>query len=406
MELVERVYRGSLEALEVVSRYAHRTPLEHSATFSRATGLRVYLKYENMQKTGSFKVRGALYKVWRLRGTVEGVVAASAGNHAQGVAYAASCLGLRSVIVMPVTASIAKVEATRGYGAEVVLYGEVYDDAERKAREIAEERGYAFVHAFDDPEVIAGQATVGHELLDQLGDVDVVVVPIGGGGLASGVAVVLKKRRPRVKIIGVEPENAAKMLASIRAGHPVEIEPRPTIADGLVTKRPGRYTYALVSELVDDIVTVSEEEIAHAIYMLLERCKVLAEGAGAASLAALLSGKVEAPRGAKTVAIVSGGNIDLTQLYRVLLRGLAEEGRIVVLDGYVPDTPGTLARIASIVASHRGNIVDVVHERTDLAAPAWHTRLMIVAEVPSRRTAEEIVEELNRRGYRFRVAGR
>ncbi len=403
MKLVEQVYRKSVEALEVVHKYAHRTPLEHSATFSRITGLNVYLKYENMQKTGSFKVRGALYKVSRVASRVKGVVAASAGNHAQGVAYAARCYGLKAVIVMPETASIAKIEATKGYGAEVILYGRVYDEAEQEARRIAREKGYEFIHAFNDVDVIAGQGTIGHELLEQLPSVDAIVVPIGGGGLISGIASVVKTRKPNVKVIGVEPSHAPKMLASLRAGHPVRIEPKPTIADGLVAKSPGELTYSIVSELVDDIVTVSEEEIAHAIYLLLERCKILAEGAGAVSIAAILSGKVDVERGRNIVAIISGGNIDLTQLYRVLLRGLCEAGRIVVIEGYAPDTPGTLYRITGVIAKHKGNIIDVIHERTDIHAPAWHTKIVIVVEVPSLNTAKNIVDELSKLGYRFTI---
>ncbi len=398
MDLPRMVYREALLAKSVIEKYAHKTPLDYTATLSRITGASVYLKCENLQKTGSFKVRGALYKVYKVKDKAKGVVAVSAGNHAQGVAYAARCFGLKSVIVMPVGASISKVEATRGYGAEVVLYGSVFDEAEKKAREIAEERGYEMVHAFNDLDVIAGQGTIALEILDQLNGVETVIVPIGGGGLISGIASVLKQVKPSVKVIGVEPEAAPKMLESMKAGRPVWIKPKPTIADGLVVKKPSDLTFKLVSELVDDIVTVSEEEIAHAIYLLLERCKILAEGAGAVSVAALLSGKVQV-KGRNTVAVVSGGNIDLTALYRVLMRGLCEAGRIVVLQGYVPDTPGTLARVTEVIAKHRGNIIDVLHERTDVKAPAWHAKVSVVIEVPSRKEAKAIVEELEKQGY-------
>jgi threonine dehydratase len=402
--LVDKIYELSLEARKVVSRYAHRTPLDYSATFSRMTGSEVYLKYENLQKTGSFKIRGALFKISRLAGKVPGVVAASAGNHAQGVAYAAQRLGLPAVIVMPVDASIAKVEATKGYGAEVVLHGEIYDDAEAEALRIARERGYAFIPAFDDPEVIAGQATLGHEILDDLPGVETIVVPLGGGGLASGIAVVAKRRRPGVKIIGVEPAEVPKFTESLRAGRPVRVAPKPTIADGLAVKRPGHITFEIVRRLVDRVVTVTEDEIAHAIYLLLERAKVLAEGAGAAALAALLAGKVPEARGSKTVAIISGGNIDLTVLGRVLARGLAFSGRIAVFEGYVPDRPGSLAAVASVIASHRANILEVVHEREDTRAPPWHTLLRITVEVPGQEEALGILEELRRRFPRFRLA--
>ncbi len=402
--LVDDIYRMSKEALNVVSKYAHKTPLDYSATFSRIAGGRVFLKCENLQKTGSFKVRGALYKISRVKDRVKGVVAVSAGNHAQGVAYASRCFGLDSIIVMPVNASIAKVEATKSYGAKVVLYGEVFDESFKKALEIARETGYEIIHAFNDPQVIAGQGTISFEVFEKIGAPDVIVVPIGGGGLISGIACVAKKLSGgRTRIIGVEPKACPKMLESMRAGRIVDVEPKPTIADGLVVKKPGELTFKLVSELVDDIVTVSEEEIAHAIYMLLERCKLLVEGAGAVATAAIISGKIDV-KGRKTVSIVSGGNIDLTSLYKVVIRGLCEEGRIVVIEGYIPDTPGSLARVAKVVAENRGNIVEVVHRRAEVKSPAWHVRVEIIVEVPSRGKAEEIVSELNKLGYNLRLS--
>ncbi len=399
-EVISAIYAKSIEAVDVVSKYARTTPVEESATFSRLAGTKVLLKYENLQKTGAFKVRGALYKIHKLRGRVEGVVAASAGNHAQGVAYAASMHGLKSVIVMPTTAPISKIEATKSYGAEVVLYGSIYDDAEEKAREIARKRGYEFIHPFDDPDIIAGQGTIAHELVKQVGVFDTIVVPIGGGGLISGIAVVLKRLMPNIRVIGVEPENAAKMLASIRAGKPVQISAKPTIADGLATKKPGDLTFKIVQSLVDEIVTVSEEEIAHTIYLLLERGKVLVEGAGAASLAALIHGKIPVV-GEKTVVLLTGGNIDLNALYRIVLRGLARGERIARISGYVPDSPGQLLKVLEIIARHRGNIIDIVHDRTDLAAPAWHARVTVLLEVPSSDTLTRILEELGREGMKF-----
>ncbi len=399
-ELVETIYEKSIEAVEVVSRYARLTPVEESTTFSKMVGSRVFLKYENLQKTGAFKVRGALYKISRIRGKVKGVVAASAGNHAQGVAYASTIFGLKSVIVMPETAPISKIEATRNYGAEVVLHGTIYDDAEKKAREIALERGYEFIHPFDDIDIIAGQATIAHELVKQVGAIDTIVVPIGGGGLISGIAVVFKKLMPNVKIIGVEPENAAKMKASLSAGKPVTITAKPTIADGLATKRPGEITFKIVQALVDDIVTVSEEELAYTIYLLLERGKVLVEGAGAASLAALVNRKVE-KLGRRVVAILSGGNIDLNALYRILLRGLVRGGRIARITGYVADTPGQLLHVLEVIAKHRGNILDIIHDRSDVSAPAWHAKVTVLLEIPSLRALEQILEELKSEGIRF-----
>jgi len=402
--IAEEVYARSREALEVISKYIHRTPLEKSATFSKIVGANVYLKLENLQKTGAFKVRGALYKAFKLRREgVRGVVAASAGNHAQGVAYGAQVLGMRAVIVMPESASIAKVEATRNYGAEVVLYGSVYDDAEKKAREIAEREGLVMIHPFDDIDVMAGQATIAWEVLEQLRDIDIVVVPIGGGGLASGILSVIKKRSPNTKVIGVEPEAAPKMLASLRAGRPTVLEPKPSLADGLVTKRPGELTFKVVSSLIDDIVTVSEREIAYAIYMLLERCKLLAEGAGAASLAAILSGKIEAK--GNVVALITGGNIDVTTLYRVLMEGMNESGRVAIVRGSVPDVPGSLSRVLSVIAKHRANVIDVEHHRHGPGIDPWHVVVEIVMEVPSRETTKKIIEDLNRIGLRFEEVG-
>ena len=396
------IFDGSREALEVVRGYTHVTPLSYSVSLSRISGCRVYLKYENLQKTGSFKVRGALYKVYTLRNKVNGVVAASAGNHAQGVAYAASAFGMRSVIVMPETASISKIEATQGYGAEVILYGRVYDEAYTKALEVARDRGYEFVHAFDDPHVIAGQATIAWELLEQLGEFDVILVPVGGGGLIAGVASVLRRVRPSVKIVGVEPEAAPKMKESLKAGKPVVVEPRPTVADGLVTRRPGDITFQLTSNLVDDVVTVGEEEISRAIYMLLERKKTLVEGAGAVGVATLLSGKLKL-EGSKVVALLSGGNIDLTVLNKIILRGLAESGKLARIIGYIPDYPGQLRRALDVIARHRGNILDIVHDRSDPQTPAWHAKVTIVFETPNINVTRRIVEELEKEGFKFQM---
>jgi len=369
------------------------------------TGGIIYLKYENLQKTGAFKVRGALYKVYKIAQSSKsrGVIAASAGNHAQGVAYAASVFGLNSIIVMPETASISKIEATKSYGADVILYGKVYDEAYEKAKEIAEEKGYEFVHAFDDLDVIAGQGTIALEILKELSDIDVFIVQIGGGGLASGIATVIRKLRgSSVKIIGVEPENAPKMKMSIKAGKPVEIEAKPSLADGLVTKKPGDITFRIISELVDDIVTVSEDEIAQAMYLLLERNKILAEGAGAAGLAALLSGKINV-RGKKVVTIISGGNVDLTAIYRIILRGLSSIGRIVSLRGSIPDVPGSLSRVLQIIAEERGNIVEIYHNRFEPLVDPWHAQVELIVEVPSIDIVNRIIKRLKSLGFAFKA---
>lgn len=390
----------SREAYEIIRKYLHVTPVSFSTTFSKISHCKVYLKYENLQKTGSFKARGALYKVYTIKDRVKGVVAASAGNHAQGVAYAASIFNLPSVIVMPESASVSKVEATKGYGAEVILYGRVFDESYSKALEIARERGFEFIHAFDDLRIIAGQSTIAWELLEQIGDFDSVVVPVGGGGLISGIASVIKKVKPNVKIIGVEPEAAPKTLLSIKAGKPVIIEPKPTVADGLVAKRPGDITFQFIANLVDDIVTVGEEEISQAIYLLLERKKTLVEGAGAVGVAALISGKVKL-EDRKVVVLLSGGNIDLTILNKIILRGLVGTGRITRITGYIPDYPGQLKRVLEVIAQHRGNILDISHDRADPRTPAWHAKVTIMFETPSIQVTREILEKLKGEGFKF-----
>lgn len=402
--LIDKIYSDILEASAVLRGVVHLTPLDYSATFSRVTGAKVYLKLENLQKTGSFKVRGAYYKIWSLSGDEKrrGVVAASAGNHAQGVAYAASRQGVSAKIVMPITAPLAKVEATRNYGAEVVLHGRVYDEAYQKALEIAESEGRVLVHPFDDPKIIAGQGTIALEILGQLGkQPDVVVVPVGGGGLISGVAVAIRKRLgSSVRIVGVEPSYADKMRRSLEAGRPVSVEARPGLMDGLVTKKPGELTYKLVSELVDELVTVTDSEVARAIFMLLERSKILAEGAGAASLAAILSGKVDV-RGKRVVALISGGNMDLTRLTTLVERELARANRIVRIRGAVPDQPGQLNRVLEVLAKARFNIIDIRHDRlVPFLDPGW-AAVEVIAEAPSEELVDEIIAELNAMGLPF-----
>ncbi len=399
-ELVEEIYHGSKEAEKVIMKYAYRTPVEYSEALSEIVRAEIHLKLENLQKTGSFKIRGALYKMSRVKDHAKGVVTASAGNHAQGVAYASSVFKLPCIVVMPESASITKVESTRNYGAEVILHGRIYDDAERRAVEISEEMGYTLIHPFDDPDIISGQGTIVLEMVKQIEDLDTIIVPVGGGGLISGIAVVAKRLNPDVEIIGVEPENAPKFVESLRAGRIQNVETKPTVADGLVTKKPGKVTFKIVKELVDSIVTVSEDEIARAIHFLLEKQKVLAEGAGAAGVAALLGGKMDV-KGKKVAAVVSGGNIDLTAIYRLIIRALANAGRLAVIQGYVPDTPGNLSDVTGIIAEYRGNIIDVSHHREDLRAPAWHTALQIVFEVESEEVVMRILEELKEKGYCF-----
>ncbi|WP_456370024.1 threonine ammonia-lyase [Geoglobus sp.] len=396
---IEEISARAREAREIISEHVYTTPVDYSDALSEIAGGEVYLKLENLQKTGSFKIRGALYKVHKI-GRVGGVIAASAGNHALGVAYASSVYGVPCTVVMPEFATIMKVESARRLGAEVVLHGRVYDDAERRAVELSKERGLVFVHPFDDPDIVAGQGTVAIEMMGQIDDLDAVIVPLGGGGLISGISAVVKSENPEVEVIGVEPENAPKFAASLKAGRILDVEVKPTIADGLATKKPGKITFQLVRELVDRVVTVSEDDIARAIYFLLEYEKVLAEGAGAAGVAAILGGKVDVS-GRKVAVVVSGGNIDLTTIYRLIIRGLVNSGRLAVIRGYVPDSPGKLSEVTGIVARHRGNIVDVIHHREDLSAPAWHTALQIALEVESPAVVERILNELRSRGYQF-----
>jgi len=402
----EYYYEESRMAETIMRGKLHRTPIDFSRTLSNTVGANVYLKLENLQKTGSFKARGALYKIHSLPpGQREGVVAASAGNHAQGVAWSASALGVPAVIVMPETAPVSKVEAARGYGAEVILYGRVYDDAYRKAVEIAGERGYTLIHPFDDPKVIAGQGTVMLEIAGQMKEKpDTIIVPVGGGGLISGIAAVARSLYGGdVRIVGVEPVYAAKFTESLRAGRPVTVKARPGIMDGLVTKKPGRITFELVRKLVDEVVTVGDQAVSKAIFLLLERGKTVAEGAGAAGVAALLTGKVRVREGENVVVVVSGGNIDPTRMTKVLMYELGRSGRIVKFEGVIPDEPGSLNRVLEIISSVRMNIVDITHDRfSAILEPGW-AKVEVVVETPDKRRVEDVLYKLNGEGFPFRV---
>jgi len=403
LNLVSEIYELSVKAREILTNHAHETPIVSSYTLDSIVGRRVYLKLENMQKTGAFKVRGALFKIYELisRMRVRGVVAASSGNHAQGVAYAASRLGVEAVVVMPRTASATKVNATRSYGARVILYGDYYDEAYAKALEIAGETGYPFIHPYDDPYVIAGQATIAHEILDKIPEPAYIIAPIGGGGLISGLAVAAKKRFPRANVIGVEPVNAPSMYMRIKHGA-VETVVKPSIADAVVVKRPGVITSRIVEELVDDIVLVDEEDISHAIAFLLERAKIVAEGAGALPVAALLSGKL-AVESEPVVAVISGGNIDPALLSRVIVHEMARDKRLVTLIGEVYDKPGELRNVVEVLAKHGLNIVDVRHNRWDPRLLPIKAFVEIVAEAKSCSDVEEALKELASRGYAFTV---
>ena len=341
----------------------------------------IYLKTENLQVTGSFKVRGAYYKISQLTEEQKkaGVIACSAGNHAQGVALSATKNGIKSVVCMPDGAPISKVEATKGYGAEVVLVPGVYDDAYEKALELQKEKGYTFVHPFDDEDVIAGQGTIGLEILNQLENIDAVVVPIGGGGLISGVAFAIKSLKPNIKVYGVQAKNAPSMYESFKQKKQITLDTVSTFADGIAVKHPGDNTFEIVSKYVDEILTVSEDEIAMAILTLMERQKLVSEGAGATAVAAVLSDKVPV-KGKNVVCVVSGGNIDVNILSRVLTRGLKSSGRNVNMQIALEDKPGQLVLVSSIIAKCGGNIINVRYERSDLNMPISSCYLTIGME--------------------------
>jgi threonine dehydratase len=380
----------------------YRTPCARSETLSRQTGQNIFLKLENLQMTGSFKERGALNKIATLtpEQSARGVVAASAGNHAQGVAHHATQRGIRSVIVMPLTTPLVKVQATRGFGAEVVLHGANYDEACEEATRRCQAEGMTFIHPFDDPLVMAGQGTIGLELLEQIENLEAVVVPIGGGGLIGGIACAVKESKPDVRMIGVQTARLPSMKEAVREHHPVTLEPATTIADGIAVRRAGEITFPVVARYVDEIVTVNEDEIASAILILLEREKTLAEGAGAAALAAVLQKRTSLPAFTRTAVIVGGGNIDVTLLSRIIERGLVQDGRLIRLRIHLLDKPGALAELTQIIAAHRANIVDTLHNRAYYGVNLGDTVIDITMETRGREQVEELVAALTAAGYK------
>ena len=388
------------QARQRISSLVHRTPLLSSATLSAMTDAPVLLKAENLQRTGSFKLRGAANRIAQLSPAERkrGVIAASAGNHAQGVALAASRMGIPCVIVMPRRASLAKVEATRGYGAQVELAGDSYDDAQRRAKALADERRLVLVHPFDDAQVIAGQGTIGLEILEDAPDVRLVVVPIGGGGLIGGIAAAVKAKAPRVRVVGVQAAAAPACVESLRGGRRVAVRPRPTVADGIAVGRPGKLPLELIRRYVDDVVTVDEEDITRTMVLLLERCKQVVEGAGAAALAALMAGKAGQPRG-KAVAILSGGNIDPTVIDRVVEHGLAHAGRYLVLRVVLLDRPGQLARLLNAIAEAEGNVQDVSHVRRGLHLAIEQVEVQVTVETRGPDHIQQVLERLAASGY-------
>jgi threonine dehydratase len=380
-----------------------RSPCPYSHALSEIAGAKVYLKLENLQMTGSFKERGACNRLSVLSAgdRAQGVVAASAGNHAQGVAYHARRLGIDATIVMPESTPLVKVSATRRYGANVVLSGSGYDEAYEAARRIETDEKRVFVHPFDDELVIAGQGTIGLELLEQNPYLDAVIVAVGGGGLAAGVALAIKETNPRVKVYGVEPENVASMRAAFAHGGPTTIAGKPTIADGVAVRTVGATTYDVCRRYLDDIVTVDEEEIAEALLFLLEREKTVAEGAGAVPVAALLHNRLPIA-GKRVAAVVCGGNIDVNVIARVIERGLAKSGRLARLRVILPDVPGSLADALRLVSEARANVLQIVHDRAEMDLPLGEVEVELVAEVRGFDHIEELREGFRRAGFRLR----
>ena len=390
------------QASEIVKQVTQETKLIKSSYFSELTGNKVYLKPENMQRTGAYKVRGAYYKISTLSDEErnKGLITASAGNHAQGVAYAAHKYGVKAVIVMPTTTPLIKVERTKSYGAEVILHGDVYDEACAHALELAEKEGYTFIHPFDDEDVIAGQGTIGLELLEQLPEVEAVIIPIGGGGLISGVAYAIKNLNPDIRVYGVQAKGAPSMLNSIEHGKIERLEGVRTIADGIAVKEPGIHTFDLCQQYVDEIVSVTDDEISTAILALIEQHKLIAEGAGAVAVAAAMFNKVPI-KGKKVICLISGGNIDVNILSRVIGRGLQKSGRSCSMTIELVDKPGQLQHVSEIIASTGANVVSVYHERVSHTADINGCYLRLEMETRNQQQINEIRQLLTVSGYKI-----
>ncbi|WP_205864786.1 threonine ammonia-lyase [Planctomonas sp. JC2975] len=400
MDEIERAH-------EIVSRVAKKTPIETSTYLSEILGSPVLLKCENLQRTGSYKIRGAYYMMSKLSAEerARGVVAASAGNHAQGVAFGARELGIKSTIFMPLGVALPKLQATRDYGAHVVLGGATVEEPLRAAAEFARDTGAIFVPPFDHPDIITGQAALGLDIMDDVPDVDTVIVPIGGGGLISGVAAAVKQRARQqgrdVRIIGVQAENAAPFPISLKAGKPVEITTGATIADGIAVAKPGTLNFEIVKELVDDVVTVSDDDTARALLLLLERSKLVVEPAGAVGVAALLTGAAQASGGdlGRTVVLLSGGNIDPLLMQRVVAAGLAVSDRYLNLRLMLPDRPGQLARTSELIAAANANVVEVLHTRHGHGLQISQVELQVSVETRGPDHRAEVVRILREAGY-------
>ncbi|HLU21288.1 MAG TPA: threonine ammonia-lyase [Bacillaceae bacterium] len=393
-------YQDIVKAAELMSGIVHKTPLDYSRTFSEFSQNEVYLKLENLQKTGSFKVRGSYNKMMSLKkeDLIKGVVAASAGNHAQGVAYASSKLNISSTIIMPNGAPLSKIQATKDYGAKVLLQGNGFNEALDYALELREQTGTAFVHAFDDEAIITGQGTVGIEIMDQLSDVDAIVCPIGGGGLIAGIAIAVKEKNPSIKIYGVEAKACPSMAQSLQEGKITTVVADPTMADGIAVQRPGQHTFEIVSKYVDDIITVDEMEIAQTMLMLLERNKLLVEGSGAVSLAALVQKRIPL-KNKKVVPIISGGNVDVSFISRIIERGMVESGRFMRFRTILKDKPGNLEKILEVISELNGNILDISLSHIGDKIYPNYAQLSISIETKNQEHKDEIYAVLKTKGY-------
>ncbi len=397
-------YSDIIKAQKRLKNIVKVTPLEHTKSFSAMSGANVYMKLENLQSTGSFKVRGAYNKLSQINKNElkNGVVCASAGNHAQGVAFAASMLGVHATVFMPIFTPPLKVIATRSYGAEVVQEGESFDDAMAAAQKFQEKSGAVFVHAYDDPDIIAGQGTIGLELFQANDSIQDVIVPIGGGGMISGIAIALKEINPEIRIIGVEAAGAQSMKNALKKGKPVKLTNMQTIADGIAVKTPGNLTYDAITKHVDDILVVDDSEISHAAYLLLQRAKILAEPAGVASMAAILNKKTDLAK-RNVVAVISGGNINTGLLEQILEKGMMDEGlraRIAVL---IPDVAGELRAIISILERLRASINEISHERSITTVPVGYVLVTITFNLQETSQLDTICKALKNKMKKFEV---
>ncbi|TXT54614.1 MAG: L-threonine ammonia-lyase [Candidatus Thorarchaeota archaeon] len=400
----DHIYEKILDARDVLKDIKHVTRLDHSSTFSRFADGEIYLKLENLQKTGSFKVRGAAYAMSQLTDNEKeaGVVAASAGNHAQGVAYAATRLGIKSTIVMPVFSPVAKIQATEGYGAEVILHGTSFDDALSHALEIADNSDVTFLHPFNDEDVIAGQGTIGLEILDELPDVETIAVPVGGGGLVSGIAIAIKHQKPDVKIYGVEAKSADAMKESLAAGKVVGVEGLDTICDGIAVKKPGSITFEIASDLLEGVVSVEEFQVTRTLFHLLERAKIVVEPAGTVGLAAMQHGVIDVI-GKKAVAVLSGGNIDMSMMSRLVEKELFRLGRSVRVKGVILDRIGSMNKVLEVVAESGVSVIQISQDRSDPDIAPNKAELELVLEVPDQSAVDSMLKLLREKGMEFEI---